>query len=401
MCLARGKKFLYQTIQSVVRAELAQVSSFWDQEFFAFCKSSSHHSNGWVPTSIAKVFFQETPARYRTLAACQNEYLPQVSRWVEGCWVWERAAVSSTAHSIHTCDWHSHAQGRTSNLQDQASWCVTPQYAYLIPWEQQGIPCAHCCGPPCHQSEGLPKKCRVLAKAVVKWSEALKNLQEATGSWEIVSTSVDVTARKVEIEQTQQMLQEAQKAHDKAIAVLYEQLRNLLSGDAQFQWDCVCCKMHERDSWAAVNGQVTKGRHPQTWTSFLDCLELHKLTVFSADAAKRQWFYTQQAVRKLQRATVQQHILHMGVLNDYVKHLPTLKDSSKAVPTTKKGNIPFWQGWSSCHSAVLCPAVVAEPVQPQPLNCCWVNSYIATRPRGHRASHGWEERREPQGKRKG
>jgi hypothetical protein len=77
------------------------------------------------------------------------------------------------------------------------------------------------------------------------------------------------------------------------------------------------------------------------WMSFLDCLELHKLTVFSADAAKRQRFYIQQAVHKPQRATVQQHILRMGVLNDYVKHLPTLKDSSKTVPTTKKGNIPL------------------------------------------------------------
>jgi hypothetical protein len=38
---------------------------------------------------------------------------------------------------------------------------------------------------------------------------------------------------------------------------------------------------------------------------------------------------------------VRQHILQMGVLNDYVKHLPMLKDSSKAVPATKKGNIPF------------------------------------------------------------
>ncbi len=38
---------------------------------------------------------------------------------------------------------------------------------------------------------------------------------------------------------------------------------------------------------------------------------------------------------------MRQHILRMGVLNDYVKHLPTLKDSSKAVPMTKKGNIPF------------------------------------------------------------
>ncbi len=75
--------------------------------------------------------------------------------------------------------------------------------------------------------------------------------------------------------------------------------------------------------------------------SFLDCLKLHKLTVFSADAAKSQWFYIQQAVHKPQRATVRQHILRIGVLNDYIKHLPKLKDSSKAVPTTKKGNIPF------------------------------------------------------------
>jgi hypothetical protein len=141
------------------------------------------------------------------------------------------------------------------------------------------------------EQKGLSKKCRVLAKAVARWSEALKNLQEAAESQDTISTSVDITARKVEIEQTHQMLQEAQKAHNKAIAESYEQLRNLLSSNAQSQWDCICCEMHERDSWAAVNGQVTKGRRPRTWVSFLDCLKLHKLTVFSADAAKRQRFY--------------------------------------------------------------------------------------------------------------
>ncbi len=122
-------------------------------------------------------------------------------------------------------------------------------------------------------------------------------------------TSVDVMARKVDIEQTTQMLQEAQKAHDKAIAESYEQLRNLLSGDAQSLWDRVCWEMHKCDLRAAVNGQVTKGRCLQTWMSFLDCLELHKLMVFSADAAKRQRFYIQHAVRKPQRTTVRQHIL--------------------------------------------------------------------------------------------
>ncbi len=83
--------------------------------------------------------------------------------------------------------------------------------------------------------KGLPKKCRMLAKAVAKQSEALKNLLEAVSSQDTVLANVDVQARKVEIEQTQQMLQDTQKAHDKAIAETYEQLRNLLSGDAQSQ----------------------------------------------------------------------------------------------------------------------------------------------------------------------
>ncbi len=100
--------------------------------------------------------------------------------------------------------------------------------------------------------------------------------------------------------------------------------------------------MHVHDSWAGVNGQVTTGWHLRLWTTFQDCLELHKLkVVFTADAAKRQLFYIQQVVCKPQRANVQQQILQMGVLNDYVRHLSTLKDSPKAVLTTKKGNIPF------------------------------------------------------------
>ncbi len=137
------------------------------------------------------------------------------------------------------------------------------------------------------EQKGLPKKCRVLAKAVVRRSKVLKNLQEAAESRDTISTSVDVQARKVEIEQMVQMLQESQKAHNKVIAETYKQLRNLLSGNAQSQWDRVCREMPEHDSWAAVNSQVTEGRRPRTWMSFLDCLKLHKLTVFSADAAKR------------------------------------------------------------------------------------------------------------------
>jgi hypothetical protein len=63
----------------------------------------------------------------------------------------------------------------------------------------------------------------------------LKNLLETAGSMDTVSMDIDVTARKVEIEQTQQLLQDFQKAHDEAIAKVYKQLQNLLSSNLQAQ----------------------------------------------------------------------------------------------------------------------------------------------------------------------
>ncbi len=47
----------------------------------------------------------------------------------------------------------------------------------------------------------------------------------------------------VEIVHTKEMLKGAWKALDKAVAKTYKLLRNLLSGDAQSQRNCVCCKM--------------------------------------------------------------------------------------------------------------------------------------------------------------
>jgi hypothetical protein len=169
------------------------------------------------------------------------------------------------------------------------------------------------------KQKGLDVKCRKLRKAVVRQSKMLKNLIKAAGSKYTISLDVDIMARKVDIKQTQAILQEYRKAHNMAIAKTYKQLRNILSGNLQSQWDGICCKMHELDSWAGVNGQVTKGQHPRTWMSFQDCLELRKLTIFSADAAKRQWFYIKQVVRKSQRVTVRQNIPQMGVLNDYIR----------------------------------------------------------------------------------
>jgi hypothetical protein len=73
----------------------------------------------------------------------------------------------------------------------------------------------------------------------------------------------------------------------------------------------------------------------------MDCIELHKLTVFPANAAEKQCYYMQQTNKKPQRVMVCQSVSCMGVLNDYLGYLPTVFDLLTAVVGTKKMNAPF------------------------------------------------------------
>jgi hypothetical protein len=68
----------------------------------------------------------------------------------------------------------------------------------------------------------------------------------------------------------------------------YELVHIYFVSEALTQWDKVVTEMHTKDPWVAVNGVSHKGPHMKTWVSFLDCIELHKLTIFSCDATRSQ-----------------------------------------------------------------------------------------------------------------
>jgi hypothetical protein len=73
----------------------------------------------------------------------------------------------------------------------------------------------------------------------------------------------------------------------------------------------------------------------------LDCIKLHKLTIFPVDATEKQHYYMTQTVKKPQRATVCQYMACMGILNNYLAHLLTVFNSPMAIEGTKKDNMPF------------------------------------------------------------
>jgi hypothetical protein len=121
----------------------------------------------------------------------------------------------------------------------------------------------------------------------------------------------------------------------------YKLFHCFVVGKARTQWDRIMNKMHMKNPWIGVNGKSNKGICVKSWISFMGCIELHKLTVFPADAVEKQHYYMQQTIKKPQQVTVHQFVSCMGVLNDYLAYLPTVFDSLMAIAGTKKMNVLF------------------------------------------------------------
>ncbi len=121
----------------------------------------------------------------------------------------------------------------------------------------------------------------------------------------------------------------------------YELFRCFIVGEAQMQLDRIVNEMHTKKPWIGVNGKSNKGICMKSWILLMDCIELHKLPIFPADAGEKQRYYMQQLIKKPQRVTVRQFVLRMRVLHDYLAYLPMAFDSLMAVEGTKKMNVPF------------------------------------------------------------
>ncbi len=109
---------------------------------------------------------------------------------------------------------------------------------------------------------------------------------------------------KKRIDTTEKDLEKAEKKALTEIVEAYELFHTYFIGKTCTQWNKVVQEMHQKDPWVPVNGSLNPGPHKKTWESFLDCIKLHKLTIFSCDAAKLQRYYMQQHVRKSQRVMV-------------------------------------------------------------------------------------------------
>jgi hypothetical protein len=148
-------------------------------------------------------------------------------------------------------------------------------------------------------------------------------------------------ARKKKLSNLKEALQVKKDIAVKKAQKAYELFHSFFVGEVLTNWDRIVNEMHTKNPWVGVNGHSNKGLRVHSWISFMDCIELHKLTIFPADTAEKQHYYMQQTIKKPQPVTARQFVSRMGVLNDYLAYLPTVYDLLMAIAATKKMNVPF------------------------------------------------------------
>ena len=89
---------------------------------------------------------------------------------------------------------------------------------------------------------------------------------------------------------------------------------------------------------------------PKSYASLIECIEFHKRTFFSVDAAEKLRYYLMCCVKKPMKLTIKAHVTRMEVLNLYIGMLSTIKNSSLAVASTERGNIPFTE---ATHASII------------------------------------------------
>ena len=109
--------------------------------------------------------------------------------------------------------------------------------------------------------------------------------------------------------------------------------------------------MHNKNPWEDLTGVKWNSLRMKSQLSLIDCIEFHKLTFFSVDAAERLKYYMMCSVKKPMKWSIRMHVTRMETLNTYLGILPTIKNSPLFVASTESGNIPFTE--ATTHASII------------------------------------------------
>ena len=93
------------------------------------------------------------------------------------------------------------------------------------------------------------------------------------------------------LEPAERELVTATVAEAAKVTTVYEIFRKGLKEDPELQWDRFVEDMHTKDPWVDLKGVKHEGLRRKSSLSLCECINFHKLTLYSIDTAERQRFY--------------------------------------------------------------------------------------------------------------
>jgi len=125
------------------------------------------------------------------------------------------------------------------------------------------------------------------------------------------------------------------------VGLVYNLFRKTLKEDPKLQWDRIVDDMHAKNPWEDLRGAKHDGLRRKSMASLWECIDFHKLTVYSVEAAERQRFYMLCNLKKPAKSSIRAHVTRIETLNKHLGLLPRIKNSPQAVASPELGDVPF------------------------------------------------------------
>jgi hypothetical protein len=119
------------------------------------------------------------------------------------------------------------------------------------------------------------------------------------------------------VEAAKTELLRAEVSESAKVGLVYELFCKGLKQYPKLQWDHIVDDMHTKDPWEDLKGVKHDGLRRKSSLFLWECIDFHKLTIYSVDAAERQRFYMLCNLKKPTKSSIRAHVTRMETLNKY------------------------------------------------------------------------------------
>jgi hypothetical protein len=144
------------------------------------------------------------------------------------------------------------------------------------------------------EKKGYEADLEAASKVTLSATTALKKLAKAQAGEKDPAKAKRLT----KVEAAKVRLINAKVAESTLVCLAYDLFCKFLRDKPKIQWDCIVTDMHTKNPWEDIKGVKHNSLRGNSQQSLTDCIEFHKLTVFTVNAEKRLKYYLMCSIKK-------------------------------------------------------------------------------------------------------